>query len=252
MRRLLPLALFAFAAGCGATITTDDGSNDCGPEPESEGYCPPAWQCIDGEWVDTSGACPEPACPVDEPSYGDRCDLIGQTCEYTVDVPCGPYGTDTATCTADGWMVYTDFCEPPPECPPLMPVVGTDCSGWDYAYYCSYPVSCDAAVSYVGISCGYDSGVPLWRVDSPATCSDCFSIGDAASCSAATSCKWLTPGCDSNSPPITEGCFPAADCNVEGCSDPSATCSTYSYNPCPDGGCDACAAPIGVCELLLD
>jgi len=253
MRPFLPFALLVFSVGCGATITADDdGTSECGPQPESNGDCPPAWTCIDGEWVDTAGACP--SCPEMEPVYGDACASIGLTCNYVNDVPCGDLTNETAECTEDGWVTYVARCEPPPECPDDMPVAGTDCTGWEFSYWCQYDVSCGGPeVSNATVSCDTSATpVPVWQVDAPSACQDCLQLGSSASCAATTGCRWLTPGCDSDLPTVNEGCYPASDCNANGCADPNATCTTYSYDPCAGADCDACAAPVGVCELLLE
>ncbi len=86
----LGLLLVAVTSGCGATITVDgdDGEGgeggsivSCGePPPPSGGYCPPIWECVDGEWIDLGGACPEPTCPSDQPTYGSSCEVLGQLC----------------------------------------------------------------------------------------------------------------------------------------------------------------------------
>ena len=252
MRTFVPLALLVLATGCGATVT-GDGDSDCGPKPVSAGDCPPAWNCIDGDWVDTAGACPNPTCPDVEPEYGSACAFVGSKCSYTNDVPCGELTNELAECTDDGWVIYANRCEPPPECPNEMPVAGSDCTGWEYAYWCPYDVSCGGPeVSQATVSCDTSMSTPSWRVDSTATCQDCGQLGNSASCAASAGCQWLTPGCDSNVPSVYEGCYSTSDCNANGCDDPNATCSTYAYNPCPDGTCDACAAPFGVCELLLE
>ena len=123
------LVSLVVCSGCSATIVNggDGGeggsTSECGdPPPPSGGYCPPAWECVDGEWVDLGGACPQPACPSSEPSYGSPCDVVGQICEYYSDDDCG-YGS-TAECTEEGWQVYSLRCSPPVECPEVAPLAG--------------------------------------------------------------------------------------------------------------------------------
>ena len=77
---LLPgLLLVCLLPACTSTVTVDrdDDEQECGPQPGSSGWCPPAWVCIDGEWQDTAGACPEPTCPTTAPGSGDACLPVG-------------------------------------------------------------------------------------------------------------------------------------------------------------------------------
>lgn len=244
------LALVPLAA-CTTTVTVDPDEEECGPKPGGGGWCPPAWQCVDGEWVDTAGMCPEPACPASVPANGDSCPIVGQDCSYTVEEMCGPVSTVSAVCTATGWKLAYSACQPEPTCPLQMPVVGSDCSGWDYPYFCQYNHACIDVITTVAMSCDYTVDPPSWQLDSePPLCAACESMGDAASCSATSGCQWLVPGCGEN--PIAEGCYPAGDCQVDGCDIPEQSCVVFDKNPCWNELCDACNAPIGVCLWIND
>src|SRR5688572_8857418 len=115
----LAAALLVPLAGCESLIDIEDGGgaggseSECGPKPKSGGDCPPAWSCIDGEWVDTAGACPNPQCPENQPDTGDSCQKIGQKCSYMVEEPCGAgYSEYVSTCTETGWMTAYNICQP--------------------------------------------------------------------------------------------------------------------------------------------
>lgn len=247
LRFLFALAVLAPLAACNATVTVDPEEEECGPRPPSGGgWCPPAWSCIDGEWMDTAGACPEPACPTSEPGTGDACDHIGQSCSYTVEYECGPITEQVYECTASGWQTIYPACQPEPTCPLEMPVEGSDCSGWDHPYFCQYNHACIDVLTTVTMSCDYTTEPPSWQIDGePPLCAACESLGDAASCSATSGCQWLVPGCGEN--PVAEGCYPAGDCQVDGCSSPDQSCVVFDANPCWNELCDACNAPVGLC-----
>jgi len=249
----LGLALFGSLAACTSVIQLDeeDDGSVCGPKPPTGGYCPPAWQCIDGDWVDTAGACPDPDpdCPASEPAPGGSCQSIGQECKYTVEQPCGPVTEQVYECTATGWQTIYPACQPEPTCPLEMPVVGSDCSGWEYPYFCQYNVSCNDELGSVTMSCDY-SDPPIWKLDSaPKECA-CDAISDAALCSATATCQWLVPGCgDGILPFVVEGCYPLGDCQYDGCG-AGEGCALYQYDPCWNSDCDQCTGTIGVCEQL--
>lgn len=246
---LLPLA------GCESLIQIDDGgggsggNSECGPRPKSDSWCPPIYECIDGEWVvdGSAGACPEPACPTSQPQTGDPCQKIGQKCSYWLDEPCGEGTSEyVSTCTETGWMTAYNICQPEPTCPKEMPLEGSDCSGWEYPYFCQYDVACLDTITPVSMSCDYGTDPPAWRVDSPAVCPGCEIIGDASSCLATTGCQWLVPGCGEGLQ-VTEGCYPMTDCLQDGCSG-GDVCTPYEHNPCWNALCDSCSAPIGFCQ----
>jgi hypothetical protein len=183
------------------------------------------------------------------PETGGDCPLIGMECPYQVEEPCGPVTQRTYECTADGWSTIYPACSPEPTCPDEMPLPGSDCSGWEYPYFCQYDVFCGDQISTVAMSCDY-TDPPLWKVDTfPAECS-CGLIGDAAACSVMEGCRWLVPGCG-DGPQVAEGCYPAADCQVDACP-PTDTCVVLGYDPCWNSKCEACGADTGVCQPLTD
>lgn len=250
----LGLLLVAVTSGCGATITVDgdDGEGgeggfivSCGePPPPSGGYCPPIWECVDGEWIDLGGACPEPTCPSDQPTYGSSCEVLGQLCEYYSDDDCG-YGS-TAECTEEGWIVYELLCSPPPECPEEAPIAGTSCAGWDYAYDCYYTTVSDCGDVTLWAYCDFEQG---WSVVPDSFCEPC-GYHDASGCEADPACRWAVPGCGDL--PLPEaGCFPEAGCTETGCP-LDESCTTVTIDPCWASECDACGAPFDVCLPSMD
>lgn len=247
-------ALLVPLAGCESLIQIDDGggaggNSECGPKPKSGSWCPPIYECVDGEWVvdGSAGDCPEPACPKSQPDTGDSCQKIGQKCSYWLEEPCGAGTSEyVSTCTETGWMTAYNICQPEPTCPKEMPLEGSDCSGWDYPYFCQYDVACLDVISSVSMSCDYATTPPTWRVDSPAFCPGCEIIGDAPSCLGTEGCQWLVPGCGEGLQ-VIEGCYPMTDCLQSGCSG-GDVCTPYEHNPCWNALCDSCNAPIGFCQ----
>jgi hypothetical protein len=240
---------FALAA-CDVQVTVDDDEEECGPRPPSEGWCPPQWECVDGEWVSLDGVCLEPECPAVKPADGDACERVGQSCLYSEEIDCGPFAEVTAECTDEGWRILTNYCQPEPTCPDTMPAVGSDCSDWEYPYYCPYTVACEGAAVSVAMSCDYTTPTPTWKVDGDApACGSCEAATDPLSCGANVGCTWRVPGCAfEGETPIVEGCYPALDCNnAESCPDPGHQCQTFIVDLCVDVECDACGTPIGVC-----
>jgi hypothetical protein len=245
-----------FALACGSTVINDDdgtgggGGSDCGPPPpqSGDGWCPTSYECIDGQWHDTPGVCPEPECPASEPYDSVACVLEGQDCQYEVEWGCDEeYSEVTYTCMDGVWVEISNYCQPPPKCPDALPVDGSDCAGWDYAYDCSYqvPNACGIEDDYAYVYCDGTS----WTVDMKSTCGEC-SYEDAASCEANAACRWLVPGCGDNPLPA-EGCAPIDDCAPDSCTG-GATCSTYDANPCWNSPCDACSAPVSICEMIFE
>lgn len=72
----------------------------------------------------------------------------------------------------------------------------------------------------------------------------CHQHIDASTCSSDPSCHWLVPGC---SAPLSfyEGCFPQADCAVDGC-DEASICRVVTL-ACADGSCDCVETETNVC-----
>jgi hypothetical protein len=251
---LVALASFACLVGCNARISVDGtggGGNDGCSElpPYDDESCPPAWECIDGEWVDAAGACPEVECPETQPADGEPCPRVGASCNYVGEEPCGPQADVTATCTERGWTLLITYCQPEPTCPDAMPEVGSDCSGWDYPYYCEYPLACSEP-AVVALSCDYSTPTPTWKVngETPA-CGSCSAANDPSSCAANLGCTWHEPGCASETQtPIAAGCYPVGDCRyAESCNGPNEICEVFVANPCFGSMCTACGAEIGVC-----
>lgn len=226
------------------------------PPPPADGWCPPAWTCVNGQWIDTAGACPDPACPSFEPADGETCPQEGQTCQYDYDeeYPCGDeeWGyTVTVECFDGAWTHISNYCQPEPECPDEAPVAGTDCTGWDEAYFCGYEVETSCGAVWLDAYCEWSEGGQLWNVVlyDPPVCQDgCSAYGGEAGCAADTSCRWLVPGCETGGPnALTEaGCYPAEDCSADSCG-AGQTCQTVSYDPCHNQACDSCAAEGAVC-----
>jgi hypothetical protein len=236
----------ALSEACLPSVSFSDDDHDTGcsePAPPATGTCPPSWQCIDGEWMDTAGACPDP-CPSSSPAPGSSCNVIGQTCSYEewVDEPCGDEGMDWVdyTCTGDGWARMINYCQPEPECPDEMPIDGSDCSGWYDAYACRYQVdtACGTKMAW-----GHCDGV-IWHFELDESCPTCGELQDSAACEADPACRWLEPGC--GEPALSQaGCFPLEDC-TDACGE-GQTCTTVWTNPCWNSLCDACGAETNVC-----
>jgi hypothetical protein len=245
----LPLAL---AWGCNSVSSADgDVGDECGdpPPPQMESECPPAWQCIDGDWVDTAGACPEPECPELEPSDSGACSEIGQQCSYWhEDEPCGEeQGYHDYQCGDGGWTLVGTRCSPPPECPFVLPVAGTDCSEYPLASACPFEIEGECGPTMALAQCIDDGAGPLWNVIAADSC-DCSVQADPTSCEEA-GCRWLVPGCG-DSPLWQTGCFPAEDCTADSCGE-GYVCAEVSVNPCWNEACDACGAPAAVCDILI-
>ena len=234
-----------FVVGCQNQISIDDP--DCKePEPEIPpgSWCPPAYECIDGEWVDTAGACPEPECPEAKPESGADCPLVGQECTYEEEVPCGPISEVSAVCTEAGWQVMTNYCQPEPVCPEELPVVGADCTGWYDAFWCLYPVQTACGEQFANVNCAATAEGAVWTLGSPLSCGACESYGAEADCGTDPSCQWLTPGCSGE--PIVTGCYPVQGCDVTPCGE-NLTCVERSYNPCHNKLCDGCGGSYFTC-----
>jgi hypothetical protein len=216
------------------------------PEPPSDGWCPPAWSCVDGAWVDTAGACPEPACPMSRPMDGEACDMIGQSCFYEEFVDCGEGGgTVTATCTADGWVTAWPRCSPPLECPETIPEHGFDCTGWENASYCQFDLQKSCGDVLAIVSCEYLEDDMRWNVQLQDDCGGCAAHETAEGCDADPSCRYLVPGC--GDVPVPEaGCYPRFDC-VEGACAEGESCTAFTADPCWDSVCDACGIQVSLC-----
>ena len=247
---IVGIVVSGWVTGCTPEVFGGDGTdepNACdGPAPGGSGWCPPAWTCIGGAWVDTAGACPDP-CPTDRPWDGDACDALGAQCSY--DEPmydCGGMEeTVTLECTAQGWATIGYRCMPEPICPAELPLDGTDCSGWYDAYYCDFLVETGCGSRDAFAACVSDeNGNMLWDVSVYEPCDSCADNTDPNSCGANPDCRWLEPGC--GEPAATAGCYPAEDCVEGSCGDGQA-CTTVTYDPCWNAACDACGAEALVC-----
>jgi hypothetical protein len=239
------LSAIAASQACVPSVAFDSESEGCAdPEPPSTGWCPPAWSCIDGTWVDTAGACPDP-CPASQPSEGDPCDALGHTCTYEESwFECDEEELFTVkiTCTSQGWTTMANHCSPRPDCPDELPIHGGDCTGWYEAYDCSYPVETQCGAKNAYVFCNGSS----WDVSLDASCPSCTELDSAAACSADPACRWLVPGC--GEPPLAiEGCYPAEAC-TDTCPDEGDECTTVLHDPCWLSPCDACGAETNVCQ----
>jgi hypothetical protein len=249
-------ALFTLA--CGSTIIDGDdddgsggsGAGDCGapPPPGAGGYCPPSYECIDGQWQDTAGACPEPLCPASEPYDDVACVMEGQDCQYPYEFGCDTEPSEiTYRCMNGFWSAITPYCSKEPVCPSALPIDGSDCSGWETAWDCYYDVTVECSQDQ-DVAYAYCNADWVWEVDMPASCEGC-NYADPATCEADAACRWLVPGCGEN-PLLGEGCHPVADCAPDSCGD-GGTCSSYDANPCWNQPCDACSAPVSICEMIF-
>lgn len=236
--------------GCSpkVTIGVDGECSDPKPEVPPGTWCPPAYECIDGEWVDTAGACPEPTCPADMPAEGAACEMLGQTCAYESDEPCGDYSEVSALCTETGWVLTKLFCSPGPVCPEALPEVGGDCSEWSEAYFCNYNVETPCGAEWTDVYCDTAAEIPTWTLENGLTCDNCRDFSSVEACSASASCQWLWPGC--GEAPIVVGCYPKEGCDVLGCEE-SWACSEVSYDPCYNKECDGCSAAYMTCLPVL-
>lgn len=238
-----------FVMGCKGNVSVDPSEcQDPKPEVPPGAWCPPAYECIDGEWMDTAGACPEPLCPEAKPASGAACELIGQTCSYQEDIPCGPIGEVQAVCTADGWEVMANYCQPEPVCPDEMPIPGADCADWPDAYACNYAVESSCGTMMAFLHCDISAEGMTWKLDGGPTCGACEGYGAEADCNTDAACQWLTPGC--GEAPIEMGCYPKQGCDVTDCPDDSLVCVERIYDPCYGELCDACGASYFTCVPL--
>ena len=246
---LAGLALPVLALGCQVTVTNGE---DCGEMPAVDLECGYGLECVDGEWVSVSqGDALCEACPESLPADGDACSTIGMECEYYgYQGECGEESTPVyAECTDSGWVSYWTRCQPEPVCPDTLPAAGTDCSGWDEAYWCNYEVACDE-LAMVSMHCDFASDPPLWVVDSGSpTCGlTCDVFADRESCATNAACQWLEPGCAGEDQiAITAGCFPVNDCLATGACGEQQICAELVYDPCFEQPCDACGATTYQC-----
>lgn len=240
------------ALGCSNKISVDDTDPD--PDPGCEGerpeipenaWCPPSYECIDGQWVDTAGACPEPLCPDYKPSDGTSCQVVGQVCNYQEDIPCGETEQVSVHCTDNGWIATYNYCQPEPECPDDLPVAGTDCAGWDFAYSCQYLLQTACGEEMVFLACTGTEQGQTWTIQSGSTCAICKDHDTDAECALAPECQWLTPGCGDE--PTQTGCYPKVGCDVAGCPTDDSICVETTYDPCYGQPCEACGASFFAC-----
>ena len=236
--------LTLFACDARVDVQGKGGGAECdGPPPPT--FCATDFECVDGEWVEIGGG--ECACPASKPASGAPCSAVGMSCQYPDEQPCGPTGTVTATCAADGWQLVYSACQPEPTCPLELPLAGSDCSEWEYPYFCQYNVGCDGEAATVSFDCDYSTSPPSWRpYEQVEGCGPCEAIGTAEACSVAAGCRWLEPGCGAQ--PLAAGCYPAADCASAMDCPFDLECVPRSYDPCWLASCDACDATAYVCE----
>jgi hypothetical protein len=252
----------ASVSGCRPEVQyfVEDQDEGCVPDPwPSYCYGQPTMlvnTCIDGQSVLLEVPCdpdtpplPTPPCPELEPSDGTACPSLGQICQYEYETgECdeeGDYYTESVQCTAQGWTTISSYCMPLPECPEAPPVAGSDCTGWEDSYWCDYPFETACGESWMSAWCEWDGTGMTWQSEMVDSCASCAELGSAALCAAAEACRWLEPGCG-ESPLGVAGCFPAADCQPEGCGE-GESCQSVSVDPCWLASCNTCSADASVC-----
>jgi len=244
----LGLGLGLVLAPLGCQVTVNDGDDDCSLAMPVGDECGRDFVCVDGSWVLEEGQSFCTPCPEYQPSDGEACSAIGQTCQYEEEFGCDTeISFVTSRCTEDGWFTAYPNCQPEPVCPDDMPIAGSDCSDWDFAYWCDYPTNCGDGSS-VSMHCEITVEASTWVIDSEPSCQlACADASGTAECAAIAGCQWLEPGCAE--PPqtaISAGCYPIDDCTVNACT-PDEVCSPYVYNPCFDQPCDACGGEYSLC-----
>lgn len=249
MLLVLGLGLSVSALGCQVTVT-DGGDDDCESPRPDPGSCGQQYVCDDGEWVQEEGDFFCVPCPAHQPSDGEACEILDQACQYEEEYGCDIEPTIlTSRCTEDGWFTAYPNCQPEPECPEDMPVAGTDCSGWNYAYWCAYATNCGEG-SDVEMHCELSPEGSVWIVDSQPSCGgSCSDAADTGSCALIAGCQWLEPGCaDETQTAIDAGCYPIDDCTtVADLCGTEEVCSAFVYNPCFDMPCEACGGEYSLC-----
>ncbi len=243
----IALSLPLWALGCGSTVSVGSGGSgggdDCGAPPA--GDC--GWVCADGKWASSEPACGG-LCPLGEPEESSPCTFEGLSCEYLRedigDCESSSYEV-TYFCNDGLWSQISNRCSPPIECPAELPIDGSDCTGWDYAWDCFYQVASDCAVGASAYA-QCDTSTYSWVVALEGEpCPSCV-YADAGSCSADPACRWLVPGCG-DALPVVEGCYAAEPCTEQSC-DAGSACVTVDVDPCWATLCNACSATTDVCQ----
>lgn len=161
--------------GGGICLTVGEScyfGDECGGE---------GWDCMsDHTWAITyydSFCCNYPVneCPVDMPVDGDYCDICSdiQTCEYSIDTPCGPQPTSVVCSQNDSqWHVA------------LLPAP-CDCGAYDTIEACSADPSCrylsagcdaptlDAGACFPVVDCAPDMPCPAGTTCTTVNANDC-------------------------------------------------------------------------------
>jgi hypothetical protein len=102
------------------------GAEDCGPHPDPD-ECPTLYDCVDGTWVEVGQSLCTRACPADEPSQGDACE-VGPDCAYPYEgYQCDSNWIATWSCTEAGWTRTADECDQPNLCGYEVPSDGEAC-----------------------------------------------------------------------------------------------------------------------------
>lgn len=209
-----------------------------------------AYRCTAGSWAaEALPGCS--ACPSAVPASGSPCAADGLQCDYGDD-GCG-FPEQTASCDEGSWTVFYNSCNPPPpfECPPELPVDGTDCvdAGWGEPGTCDYEIETPDGFLEATAACDYHGeGGITWSVTfttEPTT--PCGAFTSRAACVIGDACRWLVPGCGAGTETVTPvGCYPVDDCTPGACAD-GETCTTTVYDPCAFSDCAACGAEAQVC-----
>jgi hypothetical protein len=226
--------------------------------------------CTDAAWqIQSPESCnppfPEPPpepCPIEAPQDEVYCSTIGQFCDYSsggIDF-CDELYVE-ATCTDSGWHVEEWWgmgeCNPPPAlCPIDIPVEGSLCEydpdSWDgWPSYCAWDAGSPCGPANVEGFCEpYGNGEMIWSLTVNTTCTatpeQCQQWDAEVGCGTDAGCRWLAPSCDASGNNVVAGCYPAADCTVDGCG-AWGTCTNVSYDPCHNAECQACAGDTDAC-----
>lgn len=214
-----------------------------------EGCTSSAYRCQGGTWQsEATPGCP--GCPASVPAEGEACFVDGMECGYGGDA-CG-FPEQSAICDEGAWTVWYNSCNPPPpfQCPPELPLDGSDCTdaGWGEPGSCSYEVETSEGPQTATAECDYVEAGLLWTVTFPdGGPASCASLEARAHCLASDACRWLVPGCGGGTETVTpEGCYPATDCTPGSCLDDQA-CVTTVHDPCAFSTCGTCGAEAAVC-----
>ena len=125
--------------------------------------------CDGGDWRVGITSCnppPPPACPTEEPMWGQSCSEPGQVCTYgDPGACCGPAEWH---CEGGQWENWTGTCNPPPPepCPESLPEEGSACGSPDPCFFpaqsCTYG-DCLSPEGRTTAECVLDDGATTGR-----------------------------------------------------------------------------------------